>query len=118
MRARPPVPLEQSRLLSGAHLRRWAVYVVAGVLVVLIGTHAARMARPADPRAQVEVTALPGLGGVQGARTERVHWDPVTGQATIDVRAPDGTRHRYRIDIDDEGLRIRPGEEPPPSPQR
>ncbi len=112
--SRPPVPLEQSRLLSGTKLRRSLVYLIAAALVLLAGTMAVRMALPPDPNARVAVETLPGLANTADAETTAVKWDVETGRTAIDVRESDGAVRRYFLEpADGGGLRIWGGDEAP-----
>lgn len=118
MHTRPPVPLEHSRLFTGAHLRRWMVYALAGLLVVVVATLAVNMARPPDPNRTVSVVTLPGLDSPEQARTTGVGRDPQTGTTTIYVRGSDGVIRRYFVQPGEGGTTIWGGNEAPPGQQR
>ncbi len=115
MCTRPPVPLQHSRLLAGARLRRWLVYALAGLLVVIAGAMAVNMARPPDPNRGPSVVTLPGLESPEGARTTGFGVDPATGRTTIDVRGRDGVTRRYYVEPDAGSATIWGGDEVAPA---
>ncbi len=110
----PPRHPTYIRLLQGAGARRILVYILAGVLVLVSGLTAVRLARPADPYDSVRVERLPGISGDETAETTNVRWDAETGRTSIDVRESDGVVRRYYLENEGEGLHIWGGEEAPP----
>ncbi len=94
MARRPPVPPEQSRLLYSARLRRWFVYGLAAMLVLVIAYLAAGFAMPPD-EFDIGVEAIPGVS--ENAGVERVQVDPGSGDTFLDVRLQDGTLRRFRV---------------------
>ncbi len=96
----------------GAGIRRAAVYLIAGVLVVVAGLIAVRFAQPEDPYDDVAVQRVGGSG--ENTRTEAVRWDSEQGRGMIDVRESDGVVRRYYMQSDDEGdMRVWGGREAP-----
>lgn len=70
------------------------MYLIAAALVVIAGTVAVRLARPADPYESIRVDTISD----SAAKTERVQWDSERGRGLVDVRESDGAVRRYYME--------------------
>lgn len=110
----PGRSLRHARWFRSARPRRIGIYLLAAVLVVVIGSWAARLARPPDPYGAITVTTLPGITDPENTQTTSVRWNPETGRTTIDVREPDGVVRRYVVQSENGELTIWGSAEAPP----
>ncbi len=100
--------------MMGAAFRRAGVYVVAAVLVVVVGFFATRLAKPADPYASVRVEGV-SSGASGAAETRAVQWDSAHGRGVVDVQDSDGVVRRYYMeDKGNGGTRVWGGTEVEP----